>query len=143
MRHVAHARLTPHALTTRTATAGRLARTVGRGGVGISAALAAANVVSTYRAEGHVGTRTRHAAGRGVGGVAGGLAGAKLGGALGATIGTAIAPGIGTAIGGGIGAVTGAIVGAHLGSHAGDAVVSAGEHVAHTAKKLLTKFNPF
>lgn len=160
LRHVAHAplhdvargaavrgvvahRLTPRALATPVATRPGIAQLAGRAGVAAGAALVVLDVHRTFRSEGHVGTRTRHAAGRGIGGVAGGLAGAKLGGALGATIGTAILPGAGTAVGGLLGAVTGAIIGAKVGVKVGDAVVSLGEHAVAGAKDIASKLNPF
>lgn len=126
-------RLRPAAIATPVATRGGIARAVGRAGLAVGAAFVAADVVSSYRAEGGFGPQTRQVAGRGVGGIAGGVAGAKVGGALGAALGTAILPGVGTVVGGLVGAVGGAFLGSAAGQRLGGRLVDAGEWIADHA----------
>jgi hypothetical protein len=136
IREVAATRLTPRALVTPVATSGTFARFAGRAGVGVGVAFAAADVAGAWRREGGFGPQTRHAAGRGVGGVAGALAGAKLGGAAGAAIGTAILPGVGTAVGGAVGALAGAFIGSSVGARVGGGIADA-------VGGAVSRLNPF
>lgn len=86
----------------------------GRGALGVSIAIAGAEVISSYRKNGFNAT-TRATAARGAGGVAGAFAGAKFGAIGGAALGTAILPGVGTVVGGVAGGIIGGVAGGYLG----------------------------
>ena len=96
-------------------TAGKAAKVLGKGTVGIPLAMSAIEIAAIARNKQlDQDERTRR-----IGGAAGGAAGAIGGMALGAALGSVV-PGIGTLIGGAIGLVGGAL-GAHLGRKGGEA----------------------
>lgn len=143
-------RLRPRVLVAPAATHGSVARVVGRGGLAVGAGFVAAEVLSSFRAEGRLGRRTRRVAGRGVGGLAGAVAGAKLGGGVGAAVGTAILPGAGTVVGGFVGAVGGAFIGSAAGQRLGGRLADTGERVGRNAgavadavRGAVSALNPF